>query len=993
MNGAALRMVFLVLLAMLVACRCALAADVIVAEGEEFTPQDDKGWKVTHQDDSYASHTYGGMWVSHGGLLGAPADSNGSVAVKKIAVPAAGDYRVWSRYQAPPYFNYMHKIEVAQGGKVLYSHTYGRKGTDRFWSFGGVSDEMWWSWGVDHDVVEAPNTAAKLQAGQAELRLVTVGNAAPAGDPMVDFVVLTSDLTDKAIGPRGTLFSMDAFAATQLYMRFQNAAPNAAKLKLRRGGHYQPLNYRGGKSEVPDAPVAAGQWSSWVNIGPFCRLVHDEGVWMTLDGAGKFKAQFARDAAGKDIVGDTTVHSGEAVVIPVDISWNKDRRVLTSREYAVRLRALAQKEWRTANAGRKPKEILYYGAFNGQQAWLMDLKDALGYNTMLPDRYEHAACDRLHAHTRNPQQISAYAAKLADKKSFKVLSFGDEIHIGHIKFDDPQMQTRFTAWIKAKKLTRADLGVTPAQAKLAERANSPRIAWYAELFSNEVMFEKYRNMTAQARREIGPQVETGANYSPHYPLPQYYGRHAQWIDIFKHDGMSMFWTEDYIFSVTQPPQIFSWMFAMVRCATKYKGQKIHMYVMPHAPGQIPEYLRRNMVLSIGYGSRHIDNFWVAPAENFTENFISWGYTDMFQVVHEAIYDSAEAEPLQVGGKVRPARVAIVLSRATDHNEARLAFDPAKDPFMSQCRNAAAEKRWNRQTLCRKEQQMLYLALRHAQHAVDLITEDDILDGVLKDYEVVHFAGEWIDHRTVPVLEKWVRGGGTLYACAGLGHLNEFNENYDGMLKLLGLKGQSLRKNVYILRPYLELPLAEPIDAITLDGGKVAAMAMRQQLVPADAKVIGTWSDGKPAVTVRELGKGRAFAVGTLPGTTYLKTGLRLTPWARGGRKMVYNPTGCDEAAARLAWLGLDAAKPEQDVVCSNNYVEGIVMDHPKGTLLTLVNWDNEPVGGLEVSVRLKAEPEHVRSVQWQRTLKHTYKDGVLTFTTDLEWADYFLMPK
>src|SRR5688572_14278230 len=83
------------------------AADVIVAEGEQFKPLDAKGWQVTHQNDSYASHTYGGMWTTHGGCLGAPAASAGSVATQTVQVPKAGGYRVWSKYQAPPYFNYL----------------------------------------------------------------------------------------------------------------------------------------------------------------------------------------------------------------------------------------------------------------------------------------------------------------------------------------------------------------------------------------------------------------------------------------------------------------------------------------------------------------------------------------------------------------------------------------------------------------------------------------------------------------------------------------------------------------------------------------------------------------------------------------------------------------------------------------------------------------------------------------------------------------------
>src|SRR5215213_2821281 len=115
---------------------------VVIAEGEKFTSADSKGWKVTHQNDSYGSHTYGGMWMTHGACLGAAADSVGAVATQTVQIPAAGAYRVWSKYQAPPYFNYLHKLEVLQGGKVVFTHVYGKKGTDRHWSFSGVSDEL-----------------------------------------------------------------------------------------------------------------------------------------------------------------------------------------------------------------------------------------------------------------------------------------------------------------------------------------------------------------------------------------------------------------------------------------------------------------------------------------------------------------------------------------------------------------------------------------------------------------------------------------------------------------------------------------------------------------------------------------------------------------------------------------------------------------------------------------------------------------------------------
>ncbi|OGV62298.1 MAG: hypothetical protein A2498_00115 [Lentisphaerae bacterium RIFOXYC12_FULL_60_16] len=979
---------------------------IIIAEGETFTVKDDKGWKVTHQDDSYASHTYGGMWVSQGGLMGAPADSEGSIAVRTIQVPAAGAYRIWSKYQSLPYYNYPHQIEILQNGKPVFSHVYGKLDAERLWSFSaGLMKQLWWFWGPDHDAAEAPKNLATLAAGPAEIRLTSVKGAAPAADPMIDFIVLTTEPTDtyKGLKPYGvgSPFCLEASAATELYIRFKNNGGQPVQLSVVKGpGHFQP-NYGGWNIKVPDAPVAAGQWSSWYNLGTKLTLVHDEGVYLTAEGNATIEVQFALDSAGKNLVGDLKVPNGDPVVIPMEITWSKERQVKASREYARELVAKAKKDWRTANSGKKPQTLLYYGAFNQMNTdWAPALKDALGYNTVFPDGspYAHAPIDGYHQHCHNSAELTAFASKLGDKKSsFKVMSFGDEIHLGTINWNDPANQEKFTAWIQQKKLIKDDLGIEPAAAKLADRATNPRLNWYATMFNEEVQFATFRDLTAQAKQEIGPQVETGANYSPHV-MPQYYGPIYQWIDIFKHNGMTMYWAEDYVFSVPQPPQFISWMFSTVRCAVKYNQQKIHFYIMPHAPGQIPANLRRGMVFAIGAGANSIDNFWVAPAESFTENFVAWGYTDMFRTLHESIYDSAEAEPFQVGGTFRPARVAIVISKATDHNERLAAIDPAQDPFMKMSGNAPTkpkgQKRAEQVTICRVDQQLLYLALKQDQHAVDLVTEDDVLEGRLKAYDAVYFAGTWIDHRLPAVLEKWVTDGGMLYACAGLGIRNEFDEADDGLTKLLGLKSTTLTQNALALRTLMELPLAPVIDTIKLGEQSIPAIAMRQELEPADAKVLGTWPNGKAAVTVRELGKGKAFAVGTAAGHTYYKTGLKTTPWPRGGRKVVYNPTAFDAAATELALLGARAKEIARDVQCSNRFVEALVIDQPKtGTLLTLVNWDNQPLPELTVEVKSAFNPKSIRSVEQQKTVPHTFENGVVKFTTALNEADYFLLAK
>src|SRR4029077_1477144 len=112
-------------------------------------------------------------------------------------------------------------------------------------------------------------------------------NIKPAGDRFVDFVLLTTNLADDYQGFKpyavGTPFANEALAATRLFMRFRTPAAVAAQLEVSRGGHFQP-QYGGATTKVPAAAVKAGQWSEWYNIGPFCRLVHDEGLTLTLPG-------------------------------------------------------------------------------------------------------------------------------------------------------------------------------------------------------------------------------------------------------------------------------------------------------------------------------------------------------------------------------------------------------------------------------------------------------------------------------------------------------------------------------------------------------------------------------------------------------------------------------------------------------------------------------------------------------------------------------------
>ncbi|MFP6901274.1 MAG: hypothetical protein VCA36_10045, partial [Opitutales bacterium] len=862
----------------------------------------------------------------------------------------------------------------------------------------------------------------KLDKGTAEIRLITLKNPPLGGDRNVDFVLLTTSQEDTCIGweKHGqckSAFLFEAIHSTPLYLRFKNVAAKPAKARL--FTHFGHFTWHCGPKRglLPEQAVAPGKWSPWMNVNSIVELITDEGLQVTLvDGeappknapslAGRNLAvpvQVALDSAGRQLLGSLEVPNGETIHFPMDITWNREKKLRLSRDIAAELvqKAKAAKPgppnpddpgrtWRKASP-HKPRQVPVYGSFSrSKENWAFQLKDALGYNTLLPAPYEHMKVDGYHQHFYNAKAIRKYAEKLGDeRRNFRVCSLGDEINIGEIKYDDPQYVEPFRAWLKARKLTAADLKVSPDKATLN---GNNRLKWYARQFSAEERFKRYRSLNQVALQAFGPQVYTGANYSPHHDV-MYYGNHLQWIDAFKHRAMSMFWTEDYIFFVPELPQTISFMFARMHCAVKYHKQPIHMYVMPHAPGQPADYFRRNVLLSIGAGAKHLDHFWVAPQENYSENYVSWQYPDTFQAVFESNHDLAAVEPLLVDAKRRPARVAVITGKATALNEDHAPVKVADDRFLKSCHLAGKPV----QNICRKDHQLIYLGLRQAQYDVDLITEEDVVeDNILQRYKVVYFAGEWINQRAVPKLDAWVRGGGILYASTGLGHLNQYNEKEASFHKLLGVTTSAPTKNLYHHRPLLELPLADPIARTHPDDLPLEAIAFQQKLRPSapETRVLARWSDGSGAVTERSLGRGKVFAVGTAIGASFWKTALKPLPWARGGRVNLYNPVDFDPSAWRILNLGVDAALLRRQVECSRTGVESWLLDNKVGTLLTLVNWTNEKrLDSLEVRVRLPAKPAKVFSVTNQRPLPFEYADKTLRLTTTLEAADFIMVMK
>src|SRR5262249_31803638 len=128
-----------------------------------------------------------------------------------VMIPAAGTYRVWAKYEAPPGYNTRFDIRIIQNGEIVFDKPYGGVDHLRQYAFTRVNQaQQYWPWGVDHDVGEGLDKDAPLKAGPATLVIAKVKNPEPAAEIHLDALLLTTDLSPVTGGrwPSGLVYPL-----------------------------------------------------------------------------------------------------------------------------------------------------------------------------------------------------------------------------------------------------------------------------------------------------------------------------------------------------------------------------------------------------------------------------------------------------------------------------------------------------------------------------------------------------------------------------------------------------------------------------------------------------------------------------------------------------------------------------------------------------------------------------------------------------------------
>ncbi len=644
------------------------------------------------------------------------------------------------------------------------------------------------------------------------------------------------------------------------------------------------------------------------------------------------------------------------------------------------------------NAGPMAKRFLIYnimgfGGRNFDDPAVKQLALALGDNTWAGGTGKKRD---LVAHLRDPNPEAIKKTEAAREGGFEdvlVVSYGDEIHLP----SDAVTDEEFAAWLKQRGVKYS------GAAKFTKDKNQP-LYYYSQICSKEKGGKRYAAGTAYYKSKG---VSTGANYSPH---SNYLVSELDYIRTFKLKAMSLPWSEDYVWQIPEfSVQVMGYLTSGLRAGAKYDNLPIHMYVMPHSPGNTPRDFRLSYYTAVAHGAKHINYFCASPsATGATENYVATDDLGMWQQIHACSHEAGVFEDYVVDGKVRPAKVGLLLSSVDD--------------VLTGVSNSTL-------ALHNNERKALYYALRHSQTPVDFISEDDVIEGRGRDYGVIYVTQQWLHSKAVDALQAWVEAGGTLVALAGGGFQNEFNQPNPATGELYGVKTQQLATDPklvtkYLLeenRPFLtkqDLPLYEPIDYATwtMDAGgshqlgrfrDVPIIAWKQTLVPADGTVLGWYQDGKPAVIAKTHGKGRAYLFGFLPGQAYLKSGLPIAPPDRGSTNAANAhllPTGMNENLRdRLVddFLPTTYVRP---VACSAPLVESTSIDTPAQAgkparlAVPLMNYSGREIPQLSVRIEGITKPKSVRSVKHAR-LTAVEVDGGVVITLPLDVADMLLIDR
>jgi hypothetical protein len=768
--------------------------------------------------------------------------------------------------------------------------------------------------------------------------------------------------------------AVELLGKDRMFIRFTNTRPDQTKVLIRLNivpNHDKPFSWTGktiyvgrdGEAEKP-APsrfVAPGEITPWVDVGRYMNK-QGERSWATY--------------LSPLLCGVMTEPQADGLFILAEVAQGPGTKLVRRLE-------IRKPDLPARPAERKYPWLLGYSVWNGSGPLLptlgllvptqpdlgprvYTLEEALNHQLevirtfpdvgRLPTRIVFKTSD--HQEVCRALGYNGYPADTVEG------NLGDEISLD-IKMPAEEQNRRFREYLKGRNLDPLALlkDEDAARARRLPREKQwelvallpplpgrPVHFYESANFRYQLWYEELAARTKEIEaKNPAKRVLCGANFSPHMNV---WPDVRQWIGPFKAGAMTMSWTEDWWWQLPEvSPQVYGFLLDGLRLAGGYHGAPMQFYIMPFK-GQSQDNFRRMHGLAYAHGAKIINHF-------VTQNqaMVTWDYVDQIesprthQAIHDMIRDAGAVEHRLFPAMPQRAQIAIMLSRAAD-------------TWDTEDLGGAGHLYGAKFNVNNDERKAIWMALRHAQYPVDLITDEDIAEGKLAGYRVLYVVGSEMLSATVRPLKQWVRDGGLVYATGGCALFDEYHRDLVELHDVYGITAHRFERAVRHIRPRGTLPGAKPLDEALVEAPELGfasvrlpALCCRETFQPsAGARILGRYrSDGSPAVVYNAFGKGGVYSVGALVGLAYL------TPATRQSSDVL--PTTFPADPRAIIALPATQAKVVPVVAASDPLVEAQYLVGSNGALVTLTNWREKPVEKLILRFPGREQVKTVRSLR------------------------------
>ena len=341
--------------------------------------------------------------------------------------------------------------------------------------------------------------------------------------------------------------------------------------------------------------------------------------------------------------------------------------------------------------------------------------------------------------------------------------------------------------------------------------------------------------------------------------------------------------------------------------------------------------------------KFISYYNYGPDYEATEGYWSHSWSG-FNVQH-IDNQAAQMDDILGPGVMRPSRVALLYATSQDIWWPQWPFNDKRATFLS---------------------------LSHDYYQPELVTEEQIAAGALAHYDALYVLDSVVPKATQDRIASWVKGGGLLWACADAAVCDEYADSYDLLDRLGGLKrDNSVAPGVAVQVVPVEGEKAFPPHEVPLRGR--SKEIVRPGVFTWDgAKIRANYTDGKPAMAQKKIGKGMMVYVGHRCGLSY-----SARAGARGEFKW-WNPERRPLLSVPLLEAGV-----ERELTVSVPLIMTTPISTPAGTVIILYNMNPDDQTGLTISLKEQAKPH---SVQWCDStrrlvdLPYAYADGRVAIT-------------